>query len=285
MTLSQMQYYKEIQGYSYRELSELSGVPLGTVQKIFGGQTKQPRHETLQALERVLIPKEQEKDTQFTNCLREDFVYGTEAEQISIGKTIKKSGISTIEDYYSMPDESVAELIDGQFFNMSAPTIKHQLITSKIFYQIARYIDEKKGKCTVFMAPVDVQLDNDDYTMVEPDVFVVCDESKWKHNKRCVAGSPDFIIEVLSPSTKTKDMTIKLTKYCMAGVREYWLVDPDQQKIITYHFTIDDGSKYNDPLQDKQIVSFPEIYTFEDKVPVWIYAGELEIDFKLMKEI
>ena len=91
---------------------------------------------------------------------------------------------------------------------------------------------KNKGHCKAFVAPVDVQLDCDDKTMVQPDILIVCDPDKLI--KQCVFGAPDFVAEVLSKSTKNKDMNLKLMKYKRAGVREYWLIDTENEKVITY---------------------------------------------------
>lgn len=274
MTLSQMQYYKQQKGYSYAKLSELSGVPVGTIQKIFCGETKNPRYETLQALEKVLLP---EKETCTYNDnppigqpdrVCEAAVY--QAEKTERRSTVfGKMGPYTLDDYYALPDEQRVELIDGYFFEMSAPTTIHQIVALDIFVQIKSYIRKKKGTCIPFAAPVDVQLDCDDRTMVQPDVLVVCDKSKVI--KRCVMGAPDFAVEVVSPSTKRKDALTKLVKYQEAGVREFWLVDAEKQKIVTYFYEEDE---------------FPNIYGFGDRIPVKIYDGDLAIDFsEIMAEI
>ena len=112
------------------------------------------------------------------------------------------------------------------------------------------------------LAPLDVQLDCDDRTMVQPDLLVVCDRSKVQ--KKVVYGAPDLVVEVLSPATRRKDMSIKLAKYTEAGVREYWLVDPDKKKILVYLLEEDD---------------LPTIYGFRDQVPVGIFGEELCVDF------
>jgi len=107
-----------------------------------------------------------------------------------------------------------------------------------------------------------VHIDKEDNkTLVKPDVFVVCKRDKF--TRRWIEGSPDLVIEVLSPSTKRKDMAIKLKKYIETGVREYWLVDPDQRKIMVY---------------DLENYDFPIMYTFEDKVHVGIFDGDCIID-------
>ena len=129
----------------------------------------------------------------------------------------KKQGEFTVEDYLTLPDDLRVELIDGYFFEMSAPLTPHQIIARDITLQLTNYIKANKGKCVPLMAPCDVQLDRDDKTMVQPDVLIVCDRSKI--TKERIIGAPDFIVEVLSESTKKKDMTIKLNKYSDAGVK------------------------------------------------------------------
>ena len=114
----------------------------------------------------------------------------------------------------------------------------------------------------VFSAPVDVQLDCDEKTMVQPDVLVVCDREKIVPTH--VYGAPDLIMEILSPATRKIDMNIKHSKYAAAGVSEYWLIDPDKKKVVVY---------------DLEHNELPAIYGFEDQVPVNIFAGKCQIDF------
>ena len=126
----------------------------------------------------------------------------------------------------------------------------------------ANYIMEHGGSCRPFIAPVDVQLDCDERTMVQPDVGIVCDTSKIK--RFGIYGAPDFVVEVVSSSTKKKDYALKLSKYMEAGVREYWILDFVQEKVLVYFFESD---------------VYPVIYGFDKPVPVNIYNGELKIDF------
>ncbi len=175
----------------------------------------------------------------------------------------KKQGSYTLEDYYALPDDRRVELIDGVIYDMGAPTSVHQLFAGEFYNQIKNYIKKKKGNCMPLISPVDVQLDCDDKTMVQPDVLIVCDRDKVI--PRCVYGAPDFVIEVLSPSTKKKDMTKKLQKYMDAGVCEYWIVDPKQRRVLVYDFSTE---------------TYPTIYGFEDEIPVGLYGGDLKIDMK-----
>ena len=153
-------------------------------------------------------------------------------------------------------------MIDGVIYDMAAPTNIHQIIGLEIGTILRDYIKKNKGLCIPLVAPLDVQLDMDDKTMVQPDVLVVCDRSKLKYGR--LYGAPDFVVEVLSPSTRKKDMYTKLSKYANADVREYWIVDPETKRILVYNFEGDD---------------FVNLYTFEDKVPVAVFEGKCIVDF------
>lgn len=246
MTIQEMLKRKTELGYTYAQLSELSGVPVGTIQKIFSGVTSSPRYETLRALEQVL------KEPENSYLCEEQVTY-----------KVKKQGEYTLEDYYKIPDERRVELIDGVIYDMSSPTSAHQLIAGLIYSKMISHVLDKKGKCLPMISPIDVQLDCDNKTMVQPDVVIVCDRDKIIN--RCIYGAPDFIIEVISRSSTKRDSVIKLNKYLNAGVREYWMIDPNRKKIIVYNFETE---------------NYPVIYGFDAKIPVGIWDNELEIDFQ-----
>lgn len=250
MTIKEMKERKKELGYTYAQIAELSGVPLGTVQKIFSGVTASPRYETLIELEKVLgIPE--------PSCVSEpQAVYYA-----------KRPGEYTLEDYYRIPEERRVELIDGVIYDMASPTSFHQLIAGLIYTKLLTHVLEKKGECLPMISPIDVQLDRDDRTMVQPDVVIVCDRDKIID--RCIYGAPDFVIEVLSRSSSKRDSVIKLNKYMAAGVREYWLIDPDRQKVLVYRFQKDD---------------YPVIYGFDARIPVGIWEDGFSIDFREVYE-
>jgi len=129
--------------------------------------------------------------------------------------------------------------------------------------KIGNYIDDNKGKCEVFAAPFAVYLDEKTNTYVEPDVSVICDSDKL--DDRGCKGAPDWIIEIVSPSSRRMDYYTKLFKYRTVGVREYWIVDPTKNQIMVYDFENEDT----------------EQYTFQDSVKVGIYE-DLRIDFTEM---
>lgn len=110
----------------------------------------------------------------------------------------------------------------------------HQRIVSLLNQHIANYIDSRGGNCKVFPAPFAVFLNNDKHNYVEPDISVICDDAKLDE-KGC-HGAPDWVIEIVSSSSKTMDYLTKLFKYRTAGVKEYWIVDPLKQHVTVYNF-------------------------------------------------
>ena len=149
----------------------------------------------------------------------------------------------TLEDIYNLPEGTRAELIDGHIYYMVPPSRKHQRITGALYRIIADYIDAKGGPCEVDIAPFAVFLNENDKNYVEPDISVICDTNKL-NDKGCV-GAPDWIIEVVSPGSRRIDYFTKLFKYRTAGVREYWLVDPDKNRILVYNFESEDTGDYS----------------------------------------
>jgi Uma2 family endonuclease len=129
----------------------------------------------------------------------------------------------TVADYMDWPDEERWELIDGVAYGMSpAPTIKHQNIAGGLYSMLR---EKLKGKtCQPFIAPVDVVLSAVD--VVQPDVIVVCDPNKI--TERNIQGPPDWVAEVLSPSTARKDLREKKALFERSGVKEYVVFDPVQ---------------------------------------------------------
>ena len=266
MTIEEMKQRKKELGYSNAQLAELSGVPLGTVQKIFGGATTTPRHETLRLLEGVLSETPAPPLRQVYRPI--GYAESTMVRESQFRYFAKQQGEYTVNDYYHLPKDKRFELIDGVLYDMSAPSSPHQLVGGFIYARLFNHIMGKKGSCLPMIAPVDVQLGRDEKTMVQPDVLIVCDRDLVI--RRCVYGAPDFIAEVLSPSTGNKDRYVKLHKYASAGVREYWMIDPDRQKVVVYNF------------QDEDAV--PAVYGFDQQVPVAVLDGECIIDFSAMYE-
>lgn len=155
---------------------------------------------------------------------------------------LHRKDIYTIDDIYALPDGERAELIDGKIYYMSAPGLAHQRILGYLYRKIADYIDAQNGACEPFMAPFAVFLNEDSQNYVEPDLSVICDPHKLT-DKGCM-GAPDWIVEIVSPSSRSMDYYKKLFKYRMSGVREYWVVDPDKQIVTVYDFEHDHMKEY-----------------------------------------
>lgn len=282
MTVGELRRRKQELKYTYRQISDLSGLPVGTVQKILGGITKSPRYDSMQALERVLVPEQAPKHGEkkeihmdYYSPLPEDGNGAPSGKQSvlmeagSYGAELSAPPGTehTLEDYLALPDERRVELIDGAFYDMAAPTVQHQRLIAGIFRQLDRWAFEKHTGCEVLISPLDVQLDDPDRnadpkrvrTIVEPDILVICQEHRDRIGEMRVFGAPDFVIEIVSPSSRKKDMTLKLSKYQEAGVREYWVVDPYREKVIVYTWG------------DEPDVA---IYGFGQEIPVAVSGGE-----------
>ena len=144
----------------------------------------------------------------------------------------------TYSDYCSWDDGKRWELIDGAAYVMEpAPSWKHQGISSNLHGQLFNYLQGKPGK--VFAAPFDIRLNADtgDDTVVQPDLVVICNRSGLD-DSGAYKGAPDMVVEILSPSTVRHDRLIKLNLYQKAGVREYWIVDPDS-RTVSVHILVD----------------------------------------------
>ena len=148
----------------------------------------------------------------------------------------------TYGDYLKWDDDERWELIDGVPYNMSpAPKVAHQRLVAQLVRHFANYLDGKP--CQVFPAPFDVRLpeageaDVVVATVVQPDVTVICDKNKLD-DAGC-RGAPDLIIEILSPSTASKDLKVKFERYERAGVREYWVVEPEGKTVQIFMLGLD----------------------------------------------
>ncbi len=172
--------------------------------------------------------------------------------------------IYTIDDIYNLPEGTRAELIDGQIYYMAPPSRQHQDVLSFLHLAIGNYIAQHKGDCKVYPAPFAVFLEKDDSKYLEPDISVICDKNKLDDRGCC--GAPDWIIEIVSPGSRSMDYYTKLALYRSGGVREYWIVDPVKHTVLVY---------------DMEHAAAPVIYSFADTLKVNIY-DDLEIDFSLM---
>ncbi|MCF8304233.1 MAG: Uma2 family endonuclease [Bacteroidales bacterium] len=177
----------------------------------------------------------------------------------------------TYADYLNWMDDVRRELINGIVKLMTpAPSRKHQEISVNLTWIFRSFTMHKT--CKVYHAPSDVRFpknektknDRDIYTVVQPDLYVVCDLSKLD-DKGCL-GAPDFIIEIVSPERAKRDVREKFDLYEEHGVMEYWIVNPHDENVNV--FVLDDNGKYQ----------FRGIFAGDDKIPVHIFNGDLKVD-------
>lgn len=164
-------------------------------------------------------------------------------------------------DYLTWSEDERWELIDGVPYNMTpAPTPKHQEILGELFRILANWL--KGNRCRAYMAPFDVRLAGSEIPdsvidkVVQPDISVVCDPQKI--DDRGCLGTPDMIIEILSPSTFKKDLGIKLALYESSRVKEYWVVHPLDETVMVFR------------LQNGQYGK-PKVYSVPDEIPVELF--------------
>ncbi len=175
------------------------------------------------------------------------------------------NGIYTYADYLSWKIEQALEIIKGKIFKMAAPSVPHQ----RLAWKLVRIIDKhfRGHPYEAFFVPFDVRLfnkkksakaDKDIYTVVQPDICIICDAKKID-NRGCL-GAPDLMIEILSPGNSKREMKIKKELYAESGVREYWVVDPNTETIARFN------------LDNDGIFSNPFIFTSDEVMPSIIFS-------------
>lgn len=132
------------------------------------------------------------------------------------------------QDYLQLPEDRRYEIIDGDLFMVPSPNANHQRTLANIFYIFSRHVRENDTG-TVYCAPFDVLFSEED--IVQPDIIFVSNENKKIITKDNIEGAPDLLVEILSPSTSKRDIGIKKKLYARHGVREYWIVDPENETV------------------------------------------------------
>lgn len=186
--------------------------------------------------------------------------YLSDEEVMKMNEALAKGRKYTVEEVEAMGDDVLVELIDGVIYYQAALTLTHQKLLMFLSGTIWSHIRQKHGSCEVYQAPLALYLNQDSETYLIPDLMLVCD--KEKRIEKGVIKGPDVVMEVVSPSSRTRDYILKLSKYESAGVREYWVLDPNEGKIVVYRFASEEI----------------KIYGFQDKIPVKV-LDDLEIDF------
>lgn len=275
------------------EVAYMANLPVSTVSKIMTGETKHPTAITIEKIESVFHKEESRKRLEAYLLAMKDYLMEhrdedfsseefeksyrakhslenkpiAEADSLSEpypiwGNVALKKRLSTsVKDYFKMSIENRwVELADGNIIVNEAPGMAHQLLVKSINKQIESFIDDNAGKCQVFDMGINVRLDEEEDTILIPDILVICDKDKIKDFG--ILGAPDWVIEVVSPSTRQYDYKKKTYKYLSHGVRELWLVDPEKKVVVTY-------------IDGEYMMS--HLYQFGDSIPVSIYDGKLKI--------
>lgn len=172
---------------------------------------------------------------------------GFGSDETNMGLLLRDHDRHTYGEYLSWPDDVRYELVDGRaYLRYPAPGLVHQDVAGELYRQVANQLAGKP--CRAFIAPVDVRFPqagqgNDDVdTVLQPDVFVVCDESKL--DRQGVCGAPDWVVEVLSPTTASHDQIRKRRIYERSGVPEFWLIHPLDRVLTIYRLV---GGEYGKP--------------------------------------
>ena len=159
-----------------------------------------------------------------------------------------RDGVYSYADYLTWQFDQAVELVEGKIFPMSAPSRRHQGISRELNGIFYNYL--KGNSCSFYAAPFDVRLydkhksvkaNRDVHTVIQPDICVICDLDKLD-DKGCF-GSPDLVVEILSPGNSSKEMKIKKLLYEENGVREYWIIDPEHETAFQFHLT--DANNYS----------------------------------------
>ena len=246
MTTEEMQQRKRELGLTYEEIAGRCGLSVPTVQRIISGTTENPREYTKRQIEEVLA----------------DRPGGIAVKEKVFSYMTKKQGEYTAEDYFALPDDQRCELIDGVIYDLATPTFVHQSVALELGEQLKEYVKKNDGKCLVMPLPVDIKLEK--RTVVQPDVMVFC-RKEGKKLRRL----PDLAMEVTSPSTRSRDYILKLSKYMASGMSEYWIVDLQKERITVYLF-------------EEELIT--RHYGLYDKVPVSIWDGQCVIDLSGSKD-
>lgn len=228
MNVNDLRKLKEKENISCETISELSGIPVDVVIKIFTGEIKEPKYMSLLAIEQVIVRKKKipfyyDEEKEYPCLIREQVAYNFDARKYYV------------EDIMQLCEGIRVEIIDGKFYTMTTPKRIHQFLSVNITSRMFNHIDKNNGKCHIYTAPLGVRLFADDETWVEPDILVVCKRKNILTDQGC-NGAPDLVVEIVSPNNAFHDYVRKLIKYKEAGVREYWIVDSSTERVTVYIF-------------------------------------------------
>lgn len=256
-SIEEMKNRKRELGWTNQKLADQAGIPVGTLNKIFSGMTRYPRDKTMNALIQALgMDYYTMGGGVELSVAREQGVYQSGHSERRIPRSA----------YDALPDELKAELIDGKLYYRRSPSVRHQELLVMLASELMYYMHSHGGCRKVLAAPCNVCLEGDDYTVLQPDIFVVQRKEMLRDGKNCM-GAPELIMEIVSAEDSNHDYELKRHKYQSAGVNEYWIIDPAKMRIVVY-------AEERDAL--------PAIYTFDECVESVLYEG-FQVDFSKMK--
>ena len=284
MTIYELKLRKRFLGLTAEQLAKAAGVPLATLQKILSGATKRPQKKTMDKLQAFFQEWEARTGSPFAvdrfRGLTDSVEYSTGPGSplireprmaFAASPAAIPQGSYTVQDLEELPPHT-AELIDGCLYDMAPPSIPNQITVSELAYQLEACIRSADLPCLLLTSP-GVSVNGDSQTRLEPDIAVSCGENRF--SPQTITAPPDLVIEVLSPSTRKKDLGLKRRKYREIGVRELWFVDTRAELVIVDRLEQEkkkDG-RTSDPGPDTLF------YSFDDTVPVEISGGHCAVDF------
>ena len=256
MNIDKLKQLKKDAGYTNKMIADESGVPIGTVQKVFSGETSAPRYKTLKAIEAVLIPAS-----------------GMELSQVGVIKSNNRAA--------GVAGTAVRQNEDRVAGIAPARSVLMDMIAQEIIFQI-RFALQERGANVYFPAPgTSVQLpgsailsagvelpssihkiEENDSAFIFPDVSMVLNRDKI--TAEGIVGAPDLIVEVMDGETRSMQIAIRPELYRRAGVREYWMVDTDAKNITAYDFAGE---------------ALPSMFGFSGRVPVKIFGDDCQVNF------
>ncbi|MCR5595287.1 MAG: Uma2 family endonuclease [Lachnospiraceae bacterium] len=296
MNISDLKKRKKELKLTTAELAYLAELPVSTVSKIMTGETRTPSYVTIEKIDKALTKEEMRIrieaykkaiEKYLSDHPDEDFdesVFETYYRRINdltdapIPYAVKKKATTdnnlrsgsnlalnpstplNSEILHDIGEDRSIELLDGHLIINEAPGVRHQLIVQNTGKIIDKYISDHGGKCMVFNVGINVCLGNNNDTVLIPDIAVVCNPDLL--DEYGIHGAPDWVIEVVSKSTKHRDYNAKMHKYMSCGVREYWIVDPEKEKVTVY-------------IEGEPMLAY--VYGFDDLIPVYIYDSDLKI--------
>lgn len=246
-----------------KDIAELTGIPVSTVNKIFSGATKSPRYDTLLAIEDAIGKKEIQSD-KITR-----YEYGVSTDNPMMVRETSNYALNTRKytekDLDELPPGNFAELMDGILYFKGMPSLTHERMIARIRTVIDRYIETHHGECETFSSHFAMRLRDEENAeetnVLLPDIMVVCNPDLL--TEELCDGPADWVIEVASPYNSKNDYQKKAYHYRVGGVREYWIVD-SQKRIVTV---------FNYESERMERMEGITIYSFEEEIPVMIYPG------------